>query len=114
MLEVRQDNQCHYWKISTFSESLKVRSWNCCTNSKSSQSITGKSIIKSVKPKYFWYEHPSYDLLNNRNIKWLLKKPIEKNQVHAKAPIKPIQAGGHNVPPTGFCLAVLKRFAVGK
>ena len=26
--------------------------------------------------------------------------------------INPIQAGGHNVPPTGFFLAVLKRLAV--
>ena len=28
--------------------------------------------------------------------------------------VNPIQAGGgHNVPPTGFCIAVLKRLAVG-
>ena len=28
-------------------------------------------------------------------------------------PNNPIQAGGGTIPPTGFCLAVLKRFAVG-
>ena len=34
-------------------------------------------------------------------------------RVDIQEDINPIQAGGHNVPPTGFFLAVLKRLAVG-
>ena len=64
-----------------------------------------------------------YNLLSRRRASKDYKRSLQRqvsNEVLKNAQkreltqmINPIQAGGHNVPPTGFFLAVLKLIAVG-